>query len=155
MPSAPTRRPRIGDVIEIPTPNGLAYAHFTHKHPKYGALLRVLPSVHGARPSCFSALVAQHPQFTAFFALGAACSRGIVCVVGHEPLPSHTREFPIFRSCVRTPSGSGPWWLWDGNEEWKVGELAPGMEQLPIRGIWNDTLLIERIVAGWRHEHDT
>jgi len=152
------RKPKIGDVIEIPTPKGLAYAHFTHKHdapPKYGALLRVLPGLHVTRPSNFAALVTQPPQFTTFFPLGAACNQGTVSVVAHEPIPPHTSEFPIFRSCIRTREGRGPWWLWDGNKEWKVGELEPGMEQLPLRGVWNDTLLVERIIAGWRHEFDT
>ena len=46
MGSAIRKRPRIGDVVEISTPRGLAYAQFTHKHdapPKFGALIRVAP----------------------------------------------------------------------------------------------------------------
>jgi hypothetical protein len=46
MSSAVRKRPRIGDVVEISTPRGLAYAQFTHKHvtpPKFGALIRVAP----------------------------------------------------------------------------------------------------------------
>jgi len=46
----------------------------------------------------------------------------------------------------------GPWWLWDGEKEWKIGELQPGMNALPPRAIINDTLLVERIVSAWRHE---
>ena len=158
MPLVKRTRPQIGDVIEIPTPSGLAYAHYTHKHdspPKYGALLHVLPGLHKSRPKEFSGLVTQQPQFITFFPLGAACNRGIVNVVANEPIPPHAKAFPIFRSRVKTPEGSGPWWLWDGKSEWKVGALEPGMESFPIRGIWNDTLLVERIIQGWRHEYDT
>lgn len=155
MPLKQRIRPRIGDVIEIPTPRGLAYANFTHKHEKYGALIRVLPGLHETRPSDFAALVAQLPQFMAFFPTGSACSRCVVQVVAHEDIPQHSRNFPTFRSSIRTSMRRGPWWLWDGSSEWQVGHLEPGMEQWPIQGVWNDTLLVERIVSGWRHELDT
>jgi hypothetical protein len=41
------------------------------------------------------------------------------------------------------------WWLWDGSREWRVGSLAADQKKLPVRGIWNDTLLVERIESGW------
>ncbi len=157
MNSVSRVRPKIGDVIEIQTPRGFAYAHYTHEHqrtPKYGALIRVLAGIHAARPELFENLVAQAPQFITFFPLGSACARRIVTIVGHEAIPCASQAFPLFRASMRTPKGYGPWWLWDGTKEWKVGRLEPGMEQLPIRGVINDTLLIERIVKGWRHEHE-
>ena len=160
MPLTSRVRPRIGDIIEIPTPKGLAYAQFTHKHdtpPHYGALLRVLPGLFPQRPSDFADLVCQRPQFSTFFPLGAACNRGIVRVVASEAIPPHSASFPIFRGSHRDKTGkrAGPWFLWDGQHEWRVQSLSD--EQLrdyPPRGIRNDTLLIERILAGWRHEED-
>ena len=151
-------RPRIGDVVEIPTPRGLAYAQFTHKHtspPRYGDLVRVLPGVFAVRPDDFSALVNSDPQFVAFIPLGPACARKLFHIVANESVPPVAQVFPLFRSSARGPGGvRGPWWLWDGTTEWRVGELKPGMEKLPIRGTWNYTLLLERITQGWRHEHD-
>jgi|APEBP8051072266_1049373.scaffolds.fasta_scaffold04523_5 hypothetical protein len=158
MPLVRRKRPQIGDIIEIPTPVGFAYAQYTHKHdapPKYGALLHVLPGFHELQLSEFSSLAAQRAQFITFFPLGAACNREIVRVVANEVIPSHARDFPTFRASVKTPNGRGPWWLWDGTKEWRVGKLEAGMELLPIREVVNDALLIERIVQGWRHEFDT
>jgi hypothetical protein len=40
------RPARIGDVVEIPTARGLAYAHLTHKAPIYGHLIRVVEGFH-------------------------------------------------------------------------------------------------------------
>ena len=40
------KRPKIGDIIEIPTRSGFAYAQFTHKHNLYGALLRVYNTIY-------------------------------------------------------------------------------------------------------------
>ena len=42
------------------------------------------------------------------------------------------------------------WWLWDGKEERRIGKLPEKYHDLSLRESWNDTLLIERIVSGWR-----
>jgi hypothetical protein len=144
-------------VIEIPTPKGFAYAQFTHKAPRYGALLRVLPGIFPERPSDFAELVRQSPVFSTFFPLGAACNRDIVHVVASEQIPSHTAALPTFRNSHLDRIGNrvGPWFLWDGEREWRVESLSDQqLRDYPPLGIWNDTLLIERILAGWRHEHD-
>ena len=149
---ASRKRPKIGDVIEIKTPNGLAYAQFTHKHdapPKYGALLRVFSKLHKTRPSDFREMIESEPQFLTFFPLGSACNKGIVKIVSNEDVPLKARKFPIFRAGAVNQEGQvETWWLWDGDKEWKVGKLKPGMEKFPIRGVWNDTILIQRIVEG-------
>jgi hypothetical protein len=160
MPLVDRKRPRIGDVIEIPTPSGLAYAHFTHRHdvpPRYGAMIRVLPGLAPERPSDFAELVTRPLAFITFYPVGAACLQGLVRVVAHEPLPPSSQGFPTFRVAHRDLTGKnvGPWFLWDGSREWKVGELsADELRSYPPRGVWNHTLLVERILAGWTHEQD-
>lgn len=154
MPLVSRKRPQIGDVIEIRTSQGLAYAQFTHKHPAYGALLRVMPGLYPSRPEHFSARALAEPQFSTFFPLGSACSNGTVQIVANETISESLRMFPTFRASAKGQDGMwGPWWLWDGEKEWKIGELRPGMDALPPRGVINHTLLIERILSGWRHEN--
>lgn len=153
MPLTTRIRPKIGDVVEISTPSGCAYAQFTHKHPTHGALIRILPGLFQQRPADFSSLVQQGEQFITFFPLGAACNRQIVRVVAEESIPPKAQKFPLFRNGVRAPDGLvHTWWLWDGEREWKIGALNPEQRHLPIRGVWSDTLLVERILSGWRHE---
>ena len=152
-------RPRIGDVIEIPTTAGLAYAQYTHKHarpPRYGALLRVLPGLHQQRPAHFSSIVLQRERFLAFFPLGAACNRRIVRVVASEPIPEWARPFPVFRYGNADRNGQvRVWFLWDGENETRVGALTPEQMKLPVHpGVWNDVLLIERIVQGSQASRD-
>jgi hypothetical protein len=67
MPLVQRVRPRLGDVVEISTPSGLAYGHYTHAHPGYGALIRVMPQVHKVRPKDFSTIVRREPQFITSF----------------------------------------------------------------------------------------
>ncbi|MHB1003549.1 MAG: hypothetical protein ACYC1B_06965 [Thermoleophilia bacterium] len=151
---------KFGDVIEIETRKGLAYAQYTHKHnkpPRYGALIRVLPGFHKTRLESFADIVKQKEQFMVFVPLGAMVNRDIVKVVANEPIPEENREFPLFRAGNADTLGDGKvkvWWLWDGENEWKVGEITPEQRKLPIRSVLNDTMLIKRIEEGWTPEND-
>lgn len=142
----PTSRKRavIGDVLEISTPAGLAYFQYTHQHSMYGGLIRVLEGTYGERPADFAAMTRSRECFVVFFPVRAAANRGLVKIVAHEEIPPHAREFPLFKS-----GRPGSWWLWDGEREWRIGELAPDQRSLPFREIWNDTLLAKRIANGW------
>jgi hypothetical protein len=159
MPSVTRKRPKLGDIVEIKTPDGLAYAQFVNKHdqpPNYGPLIRVLPGLYKSRPSDFFDLVSQPERFLVFFPLGPAVSRGIVTVVANEPIPDHLIGFPILRSPgARDASGRIlNWWLWDGRTKWRVDELSADQRKLSLAVIWNDTLLIQRIVEGWSPERE-
>lgn len=99
------KRPQIGDVIEIATSRGLTYAQFTHKHSLYGALLRVMPGFHSSRPEDLSAIILAEPQFSTFFPLATACSKGIVHVVANKAISESLRMFPTFRASVKGQDG--------------------------------------------------
>jgi hypothetical protein len=152
------KRPQVGDVVEIKTSKGLAYAQYTHEHtkpPRYGSLLRVLPGIHAARPGSFSELVDEKEQFVVFFPLVAAVKKAIVEIVGHEDLPEWAVPFPVFRSGLPDREGKiHVWWLWDGEKQWKVGDLTPEMRFFPQEEVVNDTRLIEMIETGYRTEDD-
>jgi hypothetical protein len=144
----------IGDVVEIPTKLGNAYAQFSNYHsepPKFGALLRVLPGLFRERPIDFARLIAGKEVFSTFFPLQAAVNRGIVRIVGREPVPPHARKFPLFRAGNINPNTGKveQWWLWDGTKSWKIDKLSDEQLDLPIEGVWNDTMLIQRIEQGW------
>jgi hypothetical protein len=147
---------RIGDIVEIPTVKGLTYAQFIHNHARYSALLRVLPSFFKSRPSDFTELVRQPETFVTFLPLQAAVNRKIFAVVGNCAVPDFAKPFPLFRTGVEDPATRKVkvWWLWDGEKEWKVGDITTEQRKLPLRGIWNDTLLIERIETGWTPSND-
>jgi hypothetical protein len=154
LPLPSRKRPRPNDIIEIPTPAGLAYAQYTHKHdapPRFGALLRVLPGIFANRPTGFSGLVQQRELFWLFFPLGAACSRGIVRVVAEEQRPLWAHRLPRFRAGTADSAGKiRVWFIWDGQEYQLVESLTEEQRAYPyLTGVWNDTLLIERIVQRW------
>jgi hypothetical protein len=149
-------RVKVGDVFELSTDRGLVYAQCTHRHPMYGELVRVLPGFFEKRPEEFAELVGRPTKFCTFFPLQAAATKRVVIVVANEPVPPEAQAFPVFRAGVVNPATGkvDVWWLWDGEKEWRVGRLSDEQRRLPIRGVWNDTLLIERIVSDWTPETD-
>ena len=150
------KRPQIGDVIEIPTKVGLFYAQYTHQHKTHGGLIRLFEAHFKSRPSEFSKLVRTPVRFSTFFPVVAAVTKDIFNVVAHEGVAITNQTFPIFRNGVPDPRTKrvSAWWFWDGEKEWKVGEITHEQRGMPIVGVWNDTLLIERIESGWTPKND-
>lgn len=144
---------RIGDIFEIRTARGLAYAQYTHEHsspPRFGHLIRILPGFYDETPEMFDSLVQQPHVFMVFFPLNTAIRQGIVRRVANVPVPPNLREFPIFRAGIEDPSTGkvNNWWLWDGNKEWRVRSLTEEQKLFPIRQLVNDTMLIIMIEKG-------
>ena len=96
-------------------------------------------------------IIKDEVRFSNFFPLKAAVDQGIVKVVGNLPVSEELSQFPVFRAGVVDPSTGkvATWWLWDGESEVKIGRLSEEQKHFPIRGVWNDTLLIERIESNW------
>ncbi|HEY2033334.1 MAG TPA: hypothetical protein VGH02_06565 [Rhizomicrobium sp.] len=142
--------PKVGDLVEIKIAKGFAYALFTHQHPQFGALLRVLVGQHKKRPPELVPLIAEPVQFSTFFPLNAAVARELVTIVANVGVPEKLSAFPIFRDGVEDPKSGKveTWWLWDGKKEWCVGPLTSDQSKMPIRQIVNDTMLQTMIEQG-------
>jgi hypothetical protein len=95
--------------------------------------------------------VQQRALYVTFVFLKLFVSEGLLEVVAHEPVPEEARAFPLFRAPGnRDRTGRvRDWWLWDGEREWRVGELTPEQEELPIREIWTYPALVACIEDGW------
>ena len=150
---------RFGDVVEIETKKGLAYALYTHRHvqrPVYGALIRIFDHLYLSRPENISDVARNPVRFNTFFPLQAAVNRGLVKIIGNIPVPRGLEAFPMFRSGLidRRTKKVANWSLWDGEKYFKVGKLSDEQRKLSTLGVCNDTFLINRIESGWRPETD-
>jgi hypothetical protein len=145
-----------GDVFVIKTSRGGCYFQYVSKNPLMGAMIRVLPGIYENAPSDFLEVINKDTNFWIFFPVVAALKRGIICKVGNFDVPDFAKKFPLFRAGIVNSKTKRveSWWLWDGSEEWMVGEITDEQRKLPIRQIWNDTLLIERVEEGWLPELD-
>ncbi len=165
------QRPKIGDVIEIATPKGFAYAQFTHDHPMLGEVLRILPGLYASRPTDLAALVQQRERYVTYFALRAILRGNEVtlmggravpemAIVGPFPVPARNRPFPLFRSPMLPDPVTGeiPFWtLWDGWDSTtaqRVERLTEEQRDLPPDGLPSYPLFIEQIVSGWQPRDD-
>jgi len=147
---------RAGDVFEVKTKRGLAYAQYVMRNLEMGALIRVLPGLHKTRPVSLTEVVAQQEQFVTFFPLQAAIDQEVFEIVAHETVPDESRKMPLFRARghIDREGFVHDWRLWDGEKSTRVGKLTPEQRKFPIKEIWNDTLLIERIEQGWTPEQE-
>ncbi len=145
------QRIKIGDIVEITTQKGKAYAQYYQHHSDYGALLRVLSGFFPKRPSDFSELAANKESFSTFFCLQAAVNRGLVQIVANTEVPARAKSFPLFRTGMPNPEtwNIESWLLWDGTKQWKVGKLTEDLLDLPILGIIGYPLLLDYIEGGW------
>jgi hypothetical protein len=150
------QRIKVGDVFEIATNKGLAYAQFVSKKERWGALIRVLPGIFDERPARVCELATEAEIFITFFPLQAAINKKIFSVVGNCHLPAWAGEFPLFRAAghIDRQGKVHNWLLWDGERSRPIDKLSTEQTRLPIRSVWNDTLLIERIEQGWTPQTD-
>jgi len=160
MPQQLAMRPKIGDLIEIATPKGFAYAQYTHEHsrpPRMGSLLRVLPGVFSSRPESPERLIDGRELFSTFYPLRVELGRHDTQfkIIGNERIPEWAIAFPVFRNGLPSPDGIvHEWWLWDGEKEWRHGKITPEIVSFPVLGIVNDTLLFEMIEKQYTPEGD-
>jgi hypothetical protein len=148
---------KIGDVFELRTGKGLAYAQCTHHHDEYEHLVRVLPGFFTKRPRGFQELVGQPTRFCTFVALQTAVNKKAIEIVANEAVPPEAQTLPRFRNGVpnKTTNKVDTWWLWDGERQWLVGILSEEQRRLPILGTVTEERLIEQIVSGWTPETDS
>lgn len=145
------KKVKLGDVLQILTSQGVAYAQVTHKHPEFGYLIRVFSGFYDSKPQYFSAVVESPVQFSAFFMVQSAVNQGLLSVAANVPVPESLQAFPTFRS--RNGGSGGSIWLWSGNESIKLERNLSFEEQkYPTRGIISAPLLVERIEKHYRAE---
>jgi len=148
-------RLRIGDILEFETPKGLAYAQYSHEHPEYGELTRVLPGLHQHRPSDLSSLAQAQERFYVFYPVRPEVKDGLIRVAGSAPVPDRAKAFPMMRAPGAFDLKTGEtrvWWLWDGTTSTRIGDLTPDLAKLSIKSFPSYSLLVERLADEWSPE---
>jgi len=146
-------RIKLGDIFEIKTSKGNAYLHFFYKDPEIGDLIRVLPRLYKKRPIDFNGLASEQEEFMIFFPLSFANKKKIVELVGHYPINEFKK--PEFLRTEYYIRGEFLGWHIINTNTWKrqlVKTLTVEQKKLSPWGVWNDTLLIENLVNGWKLE---
>ncbi|UOY05999.1 hypothetical protein L0P88_18940 [Muricauda sp. SCSIO 64092] len=141
----------LGDLFELETSKGKAYLQFV-KYPKDTSeveKIKVFYSLFQEEPKSIEKMVVSEDYFYLDFPLKAAHKKNIVSFVGNVALD---KEF----SCpkyYRTENPFGEGWHIVNSETWEresVETLTEEQKKLSPWGVWNDTLLIEKLENNWR-----
>jgi len=161
MPSA--RRLQVGEIVEITTPQGRAYAHYVLRHkskPAWGDLVRVLPGLYQTRPSNLVELTYEPSTLVRFFPVTRAAKDKVVQVVGFAEPTKGQEKMPTFRQLQLLCDDRRPRWnLWDGAGDRIVDTLTAMQRKFPrgpsacnLPALIEDILLCNGIVTPEKRE---
>lgn len=150
------KRIQVGDLFEIETPKGRGYFQYVYLNPKTDIeLISVLPGLYSEEPQKIEDLVQKKEAFFVHFPARAAYRRKIIRLIGHYELPSELEVPPKQMRTTHVIKGEFICWHIVDYETWQripVKELSSEQKKLSPWGVWNDTLLIERMMEGWTLE---
>lgn len=91
-----------GDVVEISTPEGLAYVQVTHTHVAYPEVVRILPGIYKDRPA-LAVLSSAKTRSVVMMPLGGALQHGKIegARIGTAEIPAPDKKFPTFKMPIR------------------------------------------------------
>ena len=145
-------KPSIGDVIEITTQSGFAYAQVRFNHSDFGLVFQLFPGTFPKHLEKLDLILSQPPLYFFFLGKKDLSAPPYTQYRGNHPVLGDQDSFPLFRTGLKNPQTgiTENWWLWDGKSTWLIGPLADDQKNLSIRGMWDPKLLVNRIESGWR-----
>jgi hypothetical protein len=157
------RKPKVGDVAEVRTPEGLAYLQYTHDGKGDGELVRVLPGLYGARPN-LEVLVSQRELYFIFYTLKYAMREKQSEILCNLPVPEWARPEPLMRHASgRTSEGKVTGWrivpalrplTIDFLKRTPViRELTQEQKRLSIHLLRPHPVMVKELARGWTPEH--
>ena len=142
---------KVGDVFEIETAKGKAYFHYMFDDKDIGALIRILPFFHDNTPDNIKEIVKQKELFFIYFPLKYAVKLKIVNPVSNVPVGLFFRKPKYMRTEHKVRGEFLGWHIVNTNnlKRTLVSKLSEEEKKLSPWGVWNDTLLKERLEEGW------
>jgi hypothetical protein len=143
------KKVRIGDIFEIPLPDGRrAYGQYVFKD-KMGPLIQVFDLITPIEIS-IEQLKNAGPLFPPVFTgLFAAIRTGLWKVIGQLPVATFSYQKFISTMYFSDTNQVGTWYLWDGERYTPIGRKLPKeykhLEQLIV---WDPNNLARRIETG-------
>ncbi len=143
---------QIGDIFEIETELGLSYGQLTHRHPTHTDVLRIFKPKFKVRPENPAIVAAEEVEFTVLCTVGAGFRTGTMPRVGNCAVREQLQPFPKFRNGTANPETGvvEVWWIWDGENEVRVGKLSAEQMNFPRLAIRN-LVSIKDLIEGKTH----
>lgn len=142
-----------GDIFEISTSKGKAYLHYVYNDKSIGYLVRVLPGLFKETPINIAELAASKERYMIYFPLLAAYKQKIVKLVGNHSVDKYVK--PKYMRSKHIVNGVIKGWHIIDTDTWQrelTINLLPTQKCLSPWGIWNDSMLIEKLMTDWKLE---
>ncbi|HLJ26019.1 MAG TPA: ribonuclease E inhibitor RraB [Candidatus Angelobacter sp.] len=154
------KKARIGDIVEISTPTGLAYVQYTHDGGSSGELVRVFPGLYVNRPADFAALARQKELYFVFYIMNYALRVGLAEIISNQPVPEWAKPYPTMRHavalddfgrvvCWRIISAANPLTVEELIRAPRFTELTLEQTRLSIYEIWPHAAMVKNLARGW------
>ncbi len=144
------KRAKSGDILEVKTPDGLAYLQYVGKHPDLGDTILVSPTTYQKRPADFDQTFEN--GYVTFYPVNAAISKNMVEVVGRKDVPAGLPPKRLRLEGVWSDRGVETWVIEGESGQTVKKTLSEEERRLPIGSIWNHEFLLQRLATGWRPE---
>jgi hypothetical protein len=140
-----------GDLFEIKTEKGFGYFQYVFDEIDKIQIIRVLTNHFTEQPESFTEIVNEKEFYYIHFPLVTAFNRKLISFTGNYAIPSSVSK-PKYMRTTHTIRGKMLGWHIVDTLTLKrqfVIDLSEEQKQLSPWGIWNDTLLKERISQNW------
>jgi hypothetical protein len=148
--TAMAKRARVGDVLEVVVPEGKIYLHYLGAHPEYGDGVAVCPTIFQSPVAVTESLF--RDSYFVFYPARAAVSRRFASVIGQLPSPGLPGR--LRRPGAQHGSKVETWIIEEDSREEVKRQLSDEELRLPVAVIWNHEFLVQRVLEGWRPEHE-
>ena len=145
----------LGDIFEIITTKGKGYFQCVKIDQVRGDLIKVYNKVYNDKPLLISDMVSVKDAYYIGFPVNAALNRKLISKIGNIPLPANL-ELPTHMRDKHIIQGEFLGWFIIEVKTLKrqfVEELTQEQRSLSPIGLYNDTLLKERLERGWNLEN--
>jgi hypothetical protein len=145
----------VGDIFEIKTAKGKSFFQYVYSNTNVGELIRILPGLYQDNTPDLKEIVKSNELFYVHFPLKAAVKQKIVNFIGNYDIPKDFEIPKYMRSKKVDQKGNFICWQIINYETWvreSVIELSNDQKKLSPWGVWNDTLLAERLSEKWTPE---
>ena len=153
------RLPKVkkGDIFELHTNNGIAYFQCVKESPATEVeTIRILPGIYvSLEQARLEDLVNKQETFFIKFPLKYGLKKKVIKFVGNYRIPNSVIVPRYYRDMHIVRGEFIAWHIIDSETYMiqSVKELSEEQKKLSPAGMWNDTLLAERIAEGWTLEN--
>jgi hypothetical protein len=144
-----TRKPKVGDLFEIPLSDGRnAYGQYLH-YSKMGPIIQVFDLITD-REVTVEQIVSSKPLFPPVITgLYAAVKEGYWKITGYQPISNFIHPKFVSTLYDQQTGMARIWFLWDGERDIRIGpELRPEYKSLEFLVVWNPQDVVNRIETG-------